>query len=234
MVGQAGQRGAAFIHLTIPGGVDPEQRNRQRGGRQKTHHGYFLDTATLGGAILGGRPTLARLGELLDTEHRKTEADHGQEITPEYLDYLCSRRAGELGMRGRASAPLRHLPATQAAWEIYSEASIGKAHLEKMGLRPFRELNDWPAEIIATVMETYYGGRAECNVRRTPRPRCLCRLHQPVPDRLHASGPAPLPHRPARAYQQEDPAHVQRLLDELTVEQVLRPDFWRAADPSWC
>ncbi len=55
-------------------------------------------------------------------------------------------------------------------WEIYSEAGIGKAHLQKIELTPFCERNDWPDPVLATVMETYYGGRTETMIRRTPVP----------------------------------------------------------------
>jgi hypothetical protein len=43
-----------------------------RGGRARNHHGYILDTATLGGALLGGRPSLAGLSEMLATPDRKS------------------------------------------------------------------------------------------------------------------------------------------------------------------
>lgn len=220
--------GAAFIRLTIPGGVNPEQRNRQRGGRQRNHHGYFLDTATLGGAMLGGRPSLKRLAQLLDTLDGKTDAEHGQTITPEYLDYLCQ----DVLVTWQCAIELQHRYARyelpKRPTEIYSEATIGKAHLEKMGLRPFRELNHWPPEIIATVMETYYGGRAECHVRRIPVPGVYVDFTSQYPTVFALQDL----HRFLTArhvtYEHEDPARVQRLLDELTVEQVLDPAFWRS------
>ena len=65
--------GAAFIRLTIPSGISPEQRNRDRGGRTANHHGYFLDTATLGGAMFGGRPSLKYLAKLLGTKTQKSD-----------------------------------------------------------------------------------------------------------------------------------------------------------------
>src|SRR5690242_6738788 len=112
--------------------------------------------------MLRGRPSLKRLAELLGTEHQKSDGDHGETITPEYLDYLCNdvQVTWECARKLQNRYAGYQLP--KVSTQIYSEASIGKAHLEKMQLRPFLELNDWPPEIIATVMETYYGGRAEC------------------------------------------------------------------------
>jgi hypothetical protein len=218
--------GAAFIKLTIPSGVQPENRNRERGGKQPNHHGYFLDTATLGGAMFGGRPALKRLAQLLSTEHQKHDADHGEEITPEYLDYLSNdvQVTWECAVELQRRYAAYELP--KRPWEIYSEASIGKAHLEKMGLRPFRELNDWPREVIATVMETYYGGRAGCEIRKVPVPGVYVDFTSQYPtvfalQRLHRFFTAK-----RVSYHREDPARVQKLLNALAVRQLFDKQLW--------
>lgn len=218
--------GAAFIRLTIPGGISPEARNRQRGGKQKNHHGYFLDTATLGGAMLGERPSLKRLAELLGTEHRKIDAEHGEKITAEYLDYLRNDVlvTWECWRALRARYDRYELPVEP--WQIYSEASIGKAHMKSMQLTPFRALNDWPDPILATVMETYYGGRTECKIRRMPVPGVYVDFASQYPtvfalQELHCYLTAE-----QITYEREDPQRVQQLLDDLTADQVLEQPFW--------
>jgi hypothetical protein len=51
---------------------------------------------------------------------------------------------------------------------ILSEASIGKAYLKQMNIRPWQKLqSDAPKELIGLVMSTYFGGRAEVHLRRT-------------------------------------------------------------------
>jgi predicted nucleic acid-binding Zn ribbon protein len=218
--------GAAFIRLTIPGGMNPELRNRERGGRSANHHGYFVDTATLGGALLGGRPSLKRLAELLGTEQRKSEADHGLTITAGYLDYLGDdvQVTWECWQQLHARYERYQLPTPP--WRIHSEASIGKAHLDKIGLEPFRGLNDWPDEITATVMETYYGGRTECAIRLMPVPGVYVDFTSQYPTVFVLQGL----HRFLTAqrvdHRDEDPGRVQRLLDQLTVDQVIDPEFW--------
>ena len=62
-------------------------------------------------------------------------------------------------------------PGMKPLYKIYSEASIGKAHLRQMRLRTWREMDpDVPDWLIATIMETYYGGRTETRIRRVPMP----------------------------------------------------------------
>jgi hypothetical protein len=222
--------GGAFIRLTIPSGISPEKRNQNHGGRTKNHHGYFLDTATLGGALLGGRPSLKLLGKLLQTETRKGEGDHGKKITPEYLGYMRI----DVQATCEASDALRKRYDTyglpKQAWEIYSEAGIGKAHLQKIGLTPFRSLNDWSDPILAAVMETYHGGCTGCAIRRTavpgvyvdftsqyPTAYCLEDLHRYlIAERVD--------------WRYEDPSMVQALLDDITVDGVLDRALWPTLD----
>jgi hypothetical protein len=46
--------------------------------------------------------------------------------------------------------------------KVLSEASLGKAYLREMGMRPFRELQpDFPDYLNGIVMSSYYGGRSE-------------------------------------------------------------------------
>jgi hypothetical protein len=118
----------AFIRFTTPDGRHPEQRNRDHGGNAANYRGYFVDVATLGSALLGGRHRLADLANLLQTPTRKRRVEqHGGKLTRDYVRYaltdtqvtwecyttLAARYAGY-----RLDTPLH---------KIYSEASIGKA-----------------------------------------------------------------------------------------------------------
>ncbi len=54
-----------------------------------------------------------------------------------------------------------------AAHNIHSEASVGKAYLKDMGIRPWREMQpDFPPEIMGNIMSAYYGGRSEVHIRK--------------------------------------------------------------------
>jgi len=62
-----------------------------------------------------------------------------------------------------SSFGLENTPITQ----IYSEASIGKAHLKEMGITPWTESQpDFPPNILGAIMSSYYGGRSEVHIRR--------------------------------------------------------------------
>ena len=59
--------------------------------------------------------------------------------------------------------------------KILSEASLGKAYLKQMGVRPFREVQpDFPNHLTGKTMSAYFGGRAEVRWRREIRQVLYC------------------------------------------------------------
>ncbi len=160
---------AALIQFAKPRGQDTPRGMRRRGLRVPAQRGHVADVRTLAGALLGGSWTLKALADHLRTAHRKQDADeHGGMLTDEYLDYAtndvqvtweCFER-----LRDRYDGyGLTRTPLTR----IYSEASLGKACLREMGVRPWRELQpDFPPELLGSILSTYYGGRAEVRLRR--------------------------------------------------------------------
>lgn len=53
--------------------------------------------------------------------------------------------------------------------KLYSPASIGKAYLEKIGIKPFSKQNpQFPKELLGYVMSTYSGGKVEARITNTP------------------------------------------------------------------
>ena len=65
----------------------------------------------------------------------------------------------------------------------YSPASLSKAYLAAMGITPLLERHpDFPREVLGYAMAAFFGGRAECRIRRVPSrsplstsPRCTRR-----------------------------------------------------------
>ncbi len=220
--------GAAFMRVTIPAGISPEKRNRDRGGRTPNHHGYFVDTATLGGALLGGRPSLAKLADLLGTEHRKSEAEHGETITPEYLDYAFNDTQVTWECCQQLNARYASYRLSKGSWGIFSEASVGKAHLDQMELAPVRKLpgNEMPDWLTAALMESYYGGRAECMIRRTPVPGVLVDFTSQYPTVFSLMGLWPFMTAERIDWGPVPPEEIQQLLDTVTVDEVLDQALW--------
>jgi hypothetical protein len=218
----------SFVRLALPGGYSAEHRNRDLGGNAPDHRGYFVDTATLGGALLGGKLKLERLAELLATAHQKTAVELSSPIGPELLAYAENdvQVTWEcfVDLRERASAfGLSRTP----IWRIHSEASIAKGLVREMGIAPWRRVQpDFDPGLVATVMETYYGGRVGCGIRATPVPGMLLDFTSQYPT---VSALMELwPYHVAGGIEatEEDPAAVQTWLEQLTVGDILNPATW--------
>jgi hypothetical protein len=221
---------AAFIRFATPDGRHPEARNREKGGTAQNHRGYIVDVATLAKSLLGGRWSLKKLAETLNTDHQKQEIEgHGQQITPEYLDYART----DVQVTWECHTKLAQRYATYAlktpAHRVFSEASIGKAHLRDIGLTSWRESQpDVPREITAAIMETYYGGRSECVIRRVAIPGVYLDFTSQYPTVFVLQGLWLFLTSRAISWSPEDPAIVQRQLDNVTIRDVLDPDTWRS------
>lgn len=155
----------ALMGCTVP------SRGKARSARKRrddipADRGTFIDVRTLASAILSGSFSLERLCETLKTATRKHGVDeHGKPLTFDYLDYarddvqatwecFCALRAryAAFGM----SAPIH---------TIKSEAGLGKAMLADMGIAIQGETD--PSKI-ARSLHSYFGGRTEVRIRRTP------------------------------------------------------------------
>ena len=76
-------------------------------------------------------------------------------------------------------------------------------------------------------MESYYGGRAECAVRKIPVPGVYVDFTSQYPTVFALQGLHGFLTAQRVAQRREDPERAQRLLDRLTTGQVLDRDLWR-------
>ena len=132
---------------------------------------------TVAAALYSRSFSLASLADFLKTPTRKAESGgHGKELTPEYASYLLQdvQVTWECYQSLRGRYALHALEDTPLG-KVLSEASLGKAYLKQMGIRPFREVQpDFPPRLTGVIMSTYFGGRAEVRRRREIRQVLYC------------------------------------------------------------
>ena len=162
-------RRIAFIDFAAPGKQSTARSGRQRGEKNLVERGTFLDLATLAAALTSSNHTLKSLASLLGTNHQKSPIDDfGRRIDAELIAYAINdvqvtRECWEALIERYTAHAETGLP----PHAVFSEASIGKAYLTAMGIRPWREMQpSFPPELIGAVMSAYYGGRAEVHRRR--------------------------------------------------------------------
>lgn len=159
---------AALIQFT----ATRERRDNRRMRRQKTEapvrRGYFCDVKTLAAALLSGSFSLDKLAKLIGTPAQKSRAEeHGGPLTEDYIAYAVQDVATTWECYRVLRDKYRSYQLEVPLHRILSEASLGKAYLRQMGIRPWRKVQrNFPPELIGIVMSTYFGGRAEVRYRR--------------------------------------------------------------------
>src|SRR5579864_268575 len=165
-----------LIGFTRPFKADQEDRIPEGayGGRPDPAYafrGHFLDLRQLNFALTDEKGSLASMCERWGVEHGKIEVPTHGRITSEYIGYnrrdvlatveVCLKLLEEYFTHPIALQPTK----------AYSPASIGKAYLDAMGIQPILARQpDFPKEVLGYAMTAYFGGRAECRIRRVPMP----------------------------------------------------------------
>ena len=138
----------------------------------RNRRGSFIDLKTIAAALYSRSFSLGSLADFLQTPTRKAESGgHGKQLTADYVGYLLDdvQATWECYQSLRDKYDLHALEGTPLG-KVLSEASLGKAYLKHMGVRPFREVQpDFPDHLTGLIMSTYFGGRAEVRWRREVR-----------------------------------------------------------------
>lgn len=156
---------AAFIRLT---GVSI--RSKKTGKRLKTYmRGRFLDLRTLGWALQNQSFTLEMATKRFNVPGKLAHEPSGQ-FTVEEIDYCRQDIRATVGLLNAIRTEFDLHPIDLFPDHAYSPASIAKAYLRQMNITPPLQKFDLGADILGAAMQAYYGGRAECRIRRTPVP----------------------------------------------------------------
>lgn len=140
-------------------------------GERRVYRGRFLDLRTWAFALTDKSHSLTSACAAFETAHGKdVPSGHGV-ITLGYIEY--GRRdvlaTWELYTKLREEYELH--PITLPPTRAYSPASVGKGYLDAMHIKPILERQpDFPDEVLGYAMAAYFGGRAECRIRRLPVP----------------------------------------------------------------
>jgi hypothetical protein len=108
-----------------------------------------------------------------------------------------------------------------------SPASMAKAYLMAMGITPVLDrLSAFPRTALGYSMAAFFGGRAECRIRRTPVPVALVDYTSMYPTVSALTDLYPL--KVAQNIEVEEAtAEVKKLLDSVTLEKCLDPEIWK-------
>jgi hypothetical protein len=188
--------------------------------------GRFLDLRTLTHALTNESHSLASACTALGVEHGKGTAEHHGVITTEYITYNRRDVLASTELLGKLRTELDRHPIRLPPDKAYSPASVAKGYLDALGVQPLARKSALARQQIGASMVAYYGGRAECHVRRVPAPvvyldflsmyptiNCLLRLWD-----LHVA---------EQIVAVDATREVRTLLHRMTLDRCFDPAFWR-------
>jgi len=131
--------------------------------------GRFLDLRTLGWALRNEAYSLKRACKAFDVKGKTKHKPSGR-VTAKEIRYC----RGDVGATTRLLNAMRiefdRNPINSHPDKVYSPASIAKAYLDAMNIKLPKAHFKVPNDTLGIAMQTYYGGRAECRIRRTKVP----------------------------------------------------------------
>ncbi len=137
----------------------------------KPYEGQFLDTATLGRALLGpGDLSLQGLCRRAGVHQSECKFDaenlHGKELSDTYINYAFQDIRATHALYKRLRDLYRQHDLNTSMPYIYSEASLGKAYFKAMGVPHFQKQHpDTDPRFYGIASQAYYGGRSEVMIR---------------------------------------------------------------------
>jgi hypothetical protein len=191
----------------------------------KVFNGHFLDARTLVFALTNEGHTLESATREFGVPYTKRPVTHGV-ITPEYVTYCREDVEATAQLYASAMEEYRRHPITLQATKAFSPASIAKAYLKSMGIAPVLDRQkDMDPKVLGWATSAFYGGRAECRIRKVPVPVELVDFTSMYPTVDALMGMWSLL-TASHITIDEDAAPVQTLLDTVELDQCFDPSTW--------
>ncbi len=187
----------------------------------------LLDLRTLGFALDATPYTLGSACKKWEVTNPKQATEtHGQ-ITPAYITYNLADTRATAELCAKMFADLEKHPVEAKPEHLMSPASLAKSYLRAMGVRPRLTMQpDFPEPILGAAMSTFYGGRAECHIRRTPLPVEVHDFTSMYPTVNTLMG-LWAHHTAERIEVVDATTAITDWLDTLTLDDLFAPSAWR-------
>jgi hypothetical protein len=209
---------SSFIGFT-----KPLVKNRTK---VRKYAGTFVDLKTLSFALTDKSHSLESACEKFDVPHKKLKVEEHGKITSEYIDYCVNDVLATYDLYVALGKEFENYNLSIPLNSLYSPASIGKAYIKAMNIKPFSTQNsDFPKKMLGYIMSTYYGGRAEVHIRKQPVPVTYIDFTSMYPTMFELLG--------LQDYVIADSIDIiedkefPRLLDKITLSDLQDKGVWR-------
>ena len=130
----------------------------------------FLDMRTLGWALRNRSFNLNGACKAFHVKGKKKDHKPSGKISSEEIEYCREDVAATHRVLSAMMAEFNRNPTDLRPDRSYSPASIAKAYLKEMGIKQPKLHFKVSNKTLGIAMQSYYGGRAECRIRRTSVP----------------------------------------------------------------
>jgi hypothetical protein len=187
----------------------------------------FLDLHTLAFALTDKSHSLSSAIEAFGSKVRKKKHDPTGKISDTEINYARQDVRATLGLLNALKREYELHPIHLPPYRAYSPASIGKAYLRAMGIEePFTKFSSIRPRIHGIAMSAYFGGRAECRIRRWPVPVVPVDLTSEYPSVDALLGIWNI--LTAQRLEIVDATQeVRKILKSVTQERLFQPSFWK-------
>jgi len=219
----------AFVEYSRPAVVDEADQippGSRKPDKRYSFPGYFLDLRTLIFALTSEAHSLDSACEAFGLEERKDEPEIHGEVTESYIGYCRQDVRVTSLLLERVREEFDAHPIDLRPWKAYSPASVAKAYLRAMGVDvPALKTRGIPLKVLGACMSSYFGGRAECRIRRTEVPVAYCDFLSMYPTVNTLLGLWPL--ITAREVEMvEATEEARQFLEGVTLGRAFDPSTW--------
>lgn len=190
--------------------------------------GYFVDCQNLAIVLIDRkRISLSQACERFNKKHQKLGvAEHGK-ITKEYIDYNVEDTLATAELFGHLKEEYARYSIQLPLTKVHSSASMGKAMLEELGIRPFQEQNpNFSSHLLGKISQAYYGGRCEARIRKTPTEVSVLDFSSMYPTLFILLGLYDFLIAEKIDFF-DDTKEVQMFLEQVTAKELQKPETWK-------
>jgi hypothetical protein len=200
---------------------------RYKAERHRWHSDRFLDLHTLAFALTDKSHSLESAIEAFGSKVKKQKHEPTGKLSDAEINYARQDVRATLGLLNALKREYELHPIHLPPYDAYSPASIGKAYLRAMGIEePFTKFSNICPRVHGIAMSAYFGGRAECRIRRWPVPVVPVDLTSEYPsvDALLGIWNILTAQRLEIA---DATKEVRKILRSVTLERLFQPSFWK-------
>ena len=208
----------SFIEFTTP-------LRKKRDKKYRAYRGYFVDLKTLTFALTDKSHSLDSACIDFGASRKLHTEEHGK-ITKEYIDYNIQDVRSSADLYQKALDRYRMFNLPDPVNKLYSPASIGKAYLRKINIKPFNECNpDFSNDVLGYAMSSYYGGRTQVRIRNKPIPITYLDFTSMYPT-VYSLLQLDKFLKAKKITHYEDTENVKHFIEELKTEDLRNPEIW--------